>query len=72
MKIEEIRSKNDSELRLALDGLTQELFDLRFKSTTSGIQSTAAIRTARRSIARIKTVLHERQHGVRGAQEVQA
>jgi large subunit ribosomal protein L29 len=65
MKIEEVRSKTDTELEFDLGALVKELFDLRFKDATSGVKSPAQIRTVRRSIARIKTVLHERASGAR-------
>lgn len=70
MKIEEVRSKPDAELEHDLGNLTRELFDLRFKSATSGVQSSARIDVLRRSLARIKTVLHERATGVRGQESV--
>ena len=72
MKIEEVRSKTDSELSFDLETVQKELFDLRFKAATSGVQSTAEINTLRRAIARIHTVLHERTLGIRGAVEVKA
>ena len=70
MKIEEVRSKPDAELEHDLGQLTRELFDLRFKSATSGVQSTARISEVRRAVARIKTVLHERTLGVRGQEAI--
>ena len=60
MKIEEVRSKPDSELEHDLGQMTRQLFDMRFKSQTSGVQDSARIQVVRRSIARVKTVLHER------------
>ncbi len=70
MKIEEVRSKTDTELEFNMGNMKKELFDLRFKTATSGVQSTAQIRNLRRAIARVNTVLHERTLGVRG-QEAQ-
>ena len=66
MKIEEVRSKTDSELEFDLNAIKKELHDVRFKSVTSGLQDTSKINTLRRSIARITTVLHERATGIRG------
>lgn len=66
MKIEEIRSKTDSELAYELDRMERELFDLRFRGAVESIQSPAKIPFLRRGIARVKTVLHERRQGVRG------
>ena len=66
MKIEEVRSKTDSELEFDLNAIKKELHDVRFKSVTSGLQDTSKINTLRRSVARITTVLHERATGIRG------
>jgi large subunit ribosomal protein L29 len=68
MKIEEIRSKTDSELDFERNNMKKELFDLRFRSAVDTVQSTARISELRRSIARVNTVLHERNNGVRGQQ----
>ncbi|HIE72424.1 MAG TPA: 50S ribosomal protein L29 [Planctomycetes bacterium] len=66
MKIEEVRSKTDSELKFDLGNLKKELFELKFRAATDSGASTAKIRENRRSIARINTILHERVSGVRG------
>jgi len=66
MKIEEVRSKTDSELEFDMGNLKQEMFDLRIKAAVGSVASPAAIRQHRRAIARIQTVLHERASGVRG------
>ncbi len=70
MKIEEIRSKTDSELDFESTNMKKELFDLRFRSATETAANPSRIRVLRRTLARIKTVLHERSTGVRG-QEAQ-
>jgi len=66
MNIEEIRGKTDAELDFELKSLSKELFDLRFKSATDASRNPSRIRDARRAVARIRTVLHERRHHVRG------
>lgn len=66
MKAEEIRSKTESELDYERAKLEKELFELRFKAGSESLASPARIRQARRSIARIKTIQHERALGVRG------
>ncbi len=71
MKIEEVRSKKDSELEFDLANLNKELHDLRFKAATGNVQSPSAIRNVRRSVARIKTILAERAQGVRGQEPQQ-
>ncbi len=66
MNIDEIKSKTKSELEYELGKSKKELFDMRFKSATQSVPSPAQIRTLRRTIARINTILHERATGVRG------
>ncbi len=66
MNIEEARSKTDAELEFDLKNVKKELFDLRFQAATETSANPAQVRVMRRSVARITTVLHERQTGVRG------
>ena len=66
MKIDEVRSKTDAELEYDLGNMKKELFDLRLKAATENIQNPARIKVLRRSTTRVRTVLHERKHGVRG------
>ncbi len=70
MKIEEVRSKTNTELEYELGSLKKELFELRFKNATDSSASPARIRQLRRAVARVQTVMHERNLGIRG-QEVQ-
>ena len=60
VKIEEVKTKTDSELTYELDKMKKELFELRFKSRTAGNSSPARIRLLKRTIARVHTVRHER------------
>ncbi len=71
MKIEEVRSKTDTELAYDLDKMRKELFDLRFKSAVDNSANTAMISQLRRSIARVHTILHERTSRVRGQEPKQ-
>lgn len=66
MNIEDVRSKTDSELRYDLNNLRKELFGLRFRTAGETNPNPSRIREARRAIARIRTVLHERATGIRG------
>lgn len=66
MKIDEVRGKTDAELEFDREGLKKELFDLRFKGATETSANPSRIGVARRAIARINTVLHERRKGIRG------
>jgi large subunit ribosomal protein L29 len=63
MKIEEIRGKGDTELGSILAGSKRELFDLRFKSASQSLTEPSRIRALRRSIARMSTVIRQRELG---------
>ena len=67
MNSREVRSKEDKELRYDLKNLTKELFDLRFQSASENLSNTARINQIRKDIARILTVMRERELGIRGA-----
>jgi large subunit ribosomal protein L29 len=66
MNAEEVRSKTDAELRFDLGNLKKELFGLRFRSATENSANPSRVKTVRRTMARIHTVLHERSTGLRG------
>lgn len=66
MKAKEVRGKEDAELRFDIENLEKELFDMRFRSLTEGIQDPSKIRRVRRDIARMRTVLREREMGIHG------
>jgi large subunit ribosomal protein L29 len=51
----------DDELVRALGERRQELFNLRFQSATGALDNSARLRSAKREIARILTVRHERE-----------
>ena len=61
MNVKEIRDKSNDELLKTLDEFTKELFDLRFQRATGSIDNPMRIRELRKSIARILTVLKERE-----------
>ena len=61
MKASELREKSVDELRALSDERRKELFDLRFKHYTGQLVNTAALRSTRRDIARIETLIRERQ-----------
>lgn len=50
-----------AELAEKLTETRRELFDLRFQSTTGGLENTGRLRAAKREIARILTVENERE-----------
>ncbi len=61
MKAGELRTRSEDELKDSLLGLRTEAFNLRFQRASGQLENTARIREVRRDIARIKTVLHQRQ-----------
>ena len=66
MRPEEVRGKLDSELDYDLEKVGKELFDMKFRSLTEGNQDPAKIRRNRRDVARMKTILRERELNIRG------
>ena len=66
MKPSEVRGKEDSELEFDVENLEKELFDMKFRSLTEGNPNPSRIRRSRRDIARMKTVLWERQKNIHG------
>jgi large subunit ribosomal protein L29 len=60
-KIADIRARTEDELNGMLLDLRREQFNLRFQRATGQAEGTARIKTVRRDIARIKTVLHMNQ-----------
>lgn len=61
MKPEEIRALNDGELERQLDEAHQELFNLRFRLTTKQLVNHREVPRAKRKIARLKTIIRERE-----------
>lgn len=61
MKPAELRGMTDEELRRRLEELRNEVRDLRFAAALGQLKDTAAIRKARKDIARILTILTERE-----------
>ena len=54
-------AKTNEELDTELNEKKKELFNLRFQLATGQLQNTAAIRACKKDIARIKTVLTQRE-----------
>lgn len=59
MKAKELRDLSVEELREKEQGLSQELFNLRFQKATGQLGNTATLQLARRDLARVKTLLKE-------------
>ena len=60
-KIAELRALTKDELVLEEKSLRKELFNLRFQKTTGEIENPMRIRQARKEIARILTIITEKQ-----------
>jgi large subunit ribosomal protein L29 len=63
MNVQEIRERNESELREELSGLLREQFNLRMQRGIGQLATPHDLRRVRRDIARIKTVLNEKTKG---------
>ena len=61
MKPRELRDLSDEELERRLAEGRQELFNLRFQSATGALENSARLKLAKREIARILTIRHERE-----------
>ena len=64
MKANEIRELTTAEIEQQVKSLKEELFNLRFQLATGQLENTARIREVRKAIARMKTVIREREIGV--------
>lgn len=60
MLAKEIRENTNEELQAQISTLKDELFNLRFQQATGQLENTARLKTVKKDIARIKTVLTER------------
>ena len=61
MKIEEVRHLTDDELQTELSRLRRSVFDLRSQAVTEKLEDPSMITKARRDIARLLTVMRNRQ-----------
>ena len=61
MKPNKVREMSDVELNNELSNLKAELFKLRFQSATNQLDNPLQIKAVRKDIARIKTVLKEKE-----------
>ena len=60
-KAAELRELPDDELVTRMDGAKEELFNLRFQMATGQLDNVAAMKELRREVARIATILRERE-----------
>lgn len=61
MKPNEIREKSNDELNQELIDLKEELFRLRFQHATNQLENPLKLRTVKRDMARVRTILRERE-----------
>ncbi|SEN12881.1 large subunit ribosomal protein L29 [Palleronia salina] len=57
---QDLRGKTPDELRDQLAALKKEAFNLRFQAATNQLENTARMRTVRRDVARVKTILNQK------------
>ncbi len=65
MKAKDIRAMEDAELKKQLDAAYEEMFDLRCKAATKQAKSHRDLPKAKKNIARLKTIIRERELGIR-------
>ena len=63
-KANELRELHDDELQTRLGEAKEELFNLRFQTATGQLDNNRRLRTVRHDIARIYTILRERELGL--------
>ena len=61
MKVDEIRALSEVDLRKELDDTYRESFNLRFRHATNQLTNHRELRHVRRKIARLKTIIRERE-----------
>ena len=61
MKLQDIREKSVDELKALVVDLKKELFNLRLQKSTNKLENTASISNTKRTIARVKTVITEKE-----------
>jgi len=65
LKVEEIRALSNEELAKQLEEAHQELFNLRFRLSTKQLVNHREIPKAKKKIARLKTIIRERELSIR-------
>ena len=65
MKTNEIRKLSTEEINKKIDESKEELFNLRMKQATGSLENPTRIRELRKTVARLKTILRERELNVK-------
>lgn len=61
MKANEIRKMSSEDLNKKVNELKNELFNLRFRLATGQLDNPSSIKSVKRDIARVKTIIRERE-----------
>ena len=61
MKISEVRNLNENDLKIKLKDLKSELFNLRFQLAINQLENPMRIRAVKKDIARVQTILREKE-----------
>lgn len=61
MKANEIRNFSTDDIKVKINELKEELFNLRFQLATGQLENTARIKQVKKTIARMKTIIRERE-----------
>ena len=61
MKTKELHELTVDELNTKLKELSEELFQLRFRHAIGQLENPSAIKTCKKDIAKVKTILRERE-----------
>ena len=61
MELNKIREMTDVELSAELDKMQKELFNLRFQHVTGQLENPVKMREVKRDIARVKTIMREKE-----------
>lgn len=67
MKMRELREMSDDQLADTLADTQRKLFDLRFQAATEKIDAPSELRKMRKDIARLKTLMRERELAAQNA-----
>ncbi len=67
MKAKDLREMTDAELQQQLGDAKQELFNLRMQRATGQLERPSRLRDVRRNVARVQTVLNQKEKGQESA-----
>ena len=61
MELKKMREMTDAELAAELDKMKKEMFNLRFQHVTGQLENPLQMREVRKNIARVKTIMREKE-----------